>query len=99
MRVLFVSSLICLQGVLSSRVRLGELPPPQPDKDVRAPEEQWFSQILDHYNPLDERVWDQRFWANWDNYVEGGPAFLMIGGEGEASPGWLLYGAWYGWAQ
>ena len=45
------------------------------------------------------RQWNQRFWANWDNYNGNGLAFLFIGGEAEASPGWLNYGAWYEWAQ
>ena len=34
-----------------------------------------------------------------DNYVEGGPAFIMIGGEAEASPGWLNNGDWTTWAK
>ena len=31
-------------------------------------------------------------------YKEGGPVFLQIGGEGEASPGFLYNGAWLEWA-
>ena len=45
------------------------------------------------------RQWDQRFWANYDNYAGEGLAFLFIGGESEASPGWLNYGMWYEWAK
>ena len=41
------------------------------------------------------RQWNQRYWANFDNYAGEGLAFLFIGGEGEASPGWLNYGMWY----
>ena len=45
------------------------------------------------------RQWDQRFWASYDNYDGNGLAFLFIGGESEASPGWLNYGMWYEWAK
>ena len=45
------------------------------------------------------RVWNQRYWESFDNYDNDGLAFLYIGGEGEASPGWLTYGMWYEWAQ
>ena len=33
------------------------------------------------------------------SYRGSGLAFLFIGGEAEASPGWLQYGQWYKWAQ
>jgi len=71
---------------------------PQPPNKGNA-EEQYFEQVLDHFNAIDGRTWQQRFWVNLDNYVEGGPAFIFIGGEGEASPGWLNYGQWSKWAQ
>ena len=48
---------------------------------------------------VDLRQWNQRYWANFDNYDNDGLAFLFIGGESEASPGWLNYGKWYDWAQ
>ena len=44
-------------------------------------------------------MWNQRYWESFDNYDNDGLAFLYIGGEGEASPGWLTYGMWYEWAQ
>ena len=40
-----------------------------------------------------------RYSENLEFYVEGGPVFIMIGGEAEASWGWLKYGQWYKWAQ
>jgi len=55
--------------------------------------------VLDHFNAIDGRTWDQRFWENMEHYAVGGPAFIMIGGEAEASPGWLNYGQWYKWAE
>jgi len=73
-------------------------PPPSPSK-ANAPEEQYFDQVLDHFNAIDGRTWPQRFWESWENYVEGGPAFIMIGGEAEASPGWIGYGQWSKWAK
>ena len=73
-------------------------PPPFISKE-NAPEPQWFEQIRDHFNAIDGWTWSQRFWENMEHYKVGGPAFIMIGGEGEASPGWLNYGQWYKWAE
>ena len=36
---------------------------------------------------------------SFEYYEDGGPIFLQIGGEGEASPSWLSYGAWIDWAK
>merc|ERR1719153_134249 len=81
------------------RGHLKYLPPPPFEQKHAAPPEQYFEQVLDHFTATDGRTWSQRFWVNMDNYVEGGPAFIMIGGEAEASPGWLNYGAWTTWAK
>jgi len=62
-------------------------------------EEQYYEQVLDHFTATDGRMWQQRFWVNLEHYVEGGPAFIHIGGEGEANPKWLTYGQWYKWAE
>ena len=66
-------------------------------------------QVLDHFTATDGRSWNQRYWENLEFYQvvsyerflcktepkqEGGPAFIMIGGEAEASPGWLKFGQW-----
>jgi len=32
-------------------------------------------------------------------YKEGGPVFLMIGGEGTANPIWMVMGQWINYAQ
>ncbi|XP_063919924.1 putative serine protease K12H4.7 [Zophobas morio] len=72
---------------------------PKPDKrreSVRDIPEQWFTQSLDHFNPTDERTWQQRYFSN-DQYFDstaGGPVFIMIGGEGEASVSWMTRGSW-----
>jgi len=67
--------------------------------DVAGAEDQYFEQVLDHFNAIDERTWQQRYWENLEHHVEGGPAFIMIGGEAEANPKWMTYGQWYKWAQ
>merc|ERR1711970_944639 len=82
---------------LRSHLRHG--PPPPPPSKTSAPAEQYFEQVLDHFNAIDGRTWSQRFWENMEHYAVGGPAFIMIGGEAEASPGWLNYGQWYKWAE
>merc|ERR1719219_1989911 len=61
--------------------------------------EQWLDQILDHFDATNTKRWPQRYWENLGVYSGSGVGFLHIGGEAEASPGWLNYGAWYQWAQ
>ncbi len=79
-----------LPGPRKSRHRL--LKPPARVASQKPLEAQWFDQQrLDHFNPDDERVWSQRYFVNetfWD-WVDG-PVFLMLGGEGPASPEWLM---------
>lgn len=40
-----------------------------------------------------------RYFINSTWYKPGGPVFLMIGGEGEASPKWMIKGAWLVYAE
>merc|ERR1711970_980508 len=82
---------------LRSHLRHG--PPPPPPSKTSAPAEQYFEQVLDHFNPIDGRTWQQRFWENLEHYVEGGPAFIMIVGEAAANPKRMTYGQWYKWAE
>merc|ERR1711971_750096 len=82
---------LALRGLIQHR-------PAQP-RGVADPEEMWFDQVLDHFTATDGRSWNQRYWENLEFYKEGGPAFIMIGGEAEASPGWLKFGQWYKWAE
>ena len=63
------------------------------------PADQWFEQELDHFHPSDGRTWKQRFFVNDRFHRPGGPAFLMIGGEGEATPVWMVEGAWIEYAK
>lgn len=85
------SSLQFLRG----RPRGGMLVAPASDnvnvKDL--PQDQWFTQRLDHFDDSNTKTWQQRFFYNDSFHVKpNGPVFLMIGGEGEASPIWLTVG-------
>ncbi|XP_022658544.1 putative serine protease K12H4.7 [Varroa jacobsoni] len=53
------------------------------------PEILWITQRLDNFNPADRRTWKQRYMVNAKFYKTGGPVFLLLGGEGEASAKWL----------
>ncbi|CAH1101926.1 unnamed protein product [Psylliodes chrysocephalus] len=63
--------------------------------------ERWFTQHLDHFNPNDEREWQQRYFVNDEffNTTSRNVAFLQIGGEGEATADWMTNGSWYLYAQ
>ncbi|KAK3589932.1 hypothetical protein CHS0354_034949 [Potamilus streckersoni] len=64
------------------------------------PSEMWFDkQRLDHFNGADIRIWSQRYFVNDTFYKDGGPIFLMIGGEGTADPIWMVEGAWIDYAR
>merc|ERR1712012_53835 len=75
---------LALRGLVKHR-------PAQP-RGLADPPEMWFEQVLDHFTATDGRSWNQRYWENLEFYQEGGPAFIMIGGEAEASAGWLKFG-------
>ncbi|XP_075228469.1 putative serine protease K12H4.7 [Lycorma delicatula] len=67
---------------------------------IQLPEDQWFNQKLDHFDPMSNVTWKQRYGTN-DTFFRKGtdsPVFLMIGGEGEASPKWLIQGTWINYA-
>ena len=67
---------------------------------MRAPsDEMWYTQQLDHFNPADTRTWQQRFFVNDENWKQGGPVFIQIGGEGPADPIWMTEGQWIKYAQ
>jgi len=72
----------------------GMVPPPPPEAFTRRASEvqtKWFTQKFDHYN-ISSPTWQQRYLVNEAKYRPGGPIFVWIGGEGELSPTWLLYG-------
>ncbi|XP_071446706.1 putative serine protease K12H4.7 [Hetaerina americana] len=72
----------------------GLLGEPHLAQNFSFPPDQWFKQKLDHFSPSDVRTWSQRYFTNDTFYYPGGPIFLMIGGEGTASPKWMVAGQW-----
>ncbi|XP_074032602.1 putative serine protease K12H4.7 [Leptinotarsa decemlineata] len=55
-----------------------------PKEHLKDVQEHSFTQILDHFNPTDERTFQQRYFVN-KNFVNGtsiNTVFLFIGGEG-----------------
>ncbi|KAK0415706.1 hypothetical protein QR680_012075 [Steinernema hermaphroditum] len=67
----------------------GLVPPPAKADNVDAPD-QWFTQPVDNFDASNTQTWQQRFWSNDQWYTEGGPIFLMLGGEGPESNGWVV---------
>ncbi|KAG0722922.1 putative serine protease K12H4.7 [Chionoecetes opilio] len=70
--------------------RSTQLPPPPLPEGEHLPPERWFNQTLDHFAPTDNRTWQQRYFLNATFYKPGGPVLLLIGGEGPASPAWMV---------
>lgn len=50
---------------------------------AQAPEfpELYFEQPLDHFSNDTSDVFGQRYWVNSRHYVEGGPVYVLDGGE------------------
>uniref|UniRef100_A0A914UYQ5 Serine carboxypeptidase S28 n=1 Tax=Plectus sambesii TaxID=2011161 RepID=A0A914UYQ5_9BILA len=68
----------------------GLLPQPYDERDTKAEVlVHNFAQKLDHFDMSDNRVWLQEYWLNQQWYKPGGPIFLMLGGEGPDSQGWV----------
>nr|XP_012146029.1 PREDICTED: putative serine protease K12H4.7 isoform X2 [Megachile rotundata] len=100
--LLFISLInisISWQNFMRGRSRHGNLGEPILSKEYELPKEQWFPQFLDHFNPTDAHVWQQRYFVNGDYYKVGGPVFLMIGGEGAANAKWMVEGQWIEYAK
>lgn len=86
---------LCFCNVrLSRRLFQQGLGSPALQFGVELPPDQWFDQVLDHSRPGDDRTWKQRFRVSDKYYRPGGPAFLMIGGEGPANAAWMEAGSW-----
>lgn len=84
---------------MRGRSKHGNLGEPVLSKHHELPQEQWFTQFLDHFSPADARTWQQRYFVNGEYYKVGGPIFLMIGGEGTASAKWMVEGQWIEYAK
>lgn len=93
--ILPFASTICLSTshMINGRPKGGLLLPPPLPKGYKAPEENWFTQRLDHFDDSNRITWKQRFYFN-DTFrkKEDSPVFLMIGGEGTANPVWVVVG-------
>ncbi|ULU03218.1 hypothetical protein L5515_005502 [Caenorhabditis briggsae] len=50
-----------------------------------------FTQTLDHFDSSNTKTFQQRYYHNNQWYKDGGPAFLMLGGEGPESSYWVSY--------
>ncbi|EGT48966.1 hypothetical protein CAEBREN_19097 [Caenorhabditis brenneri] len=50
-----------------------------------------FTQTLDHFDSSNGKTFQQRYYHNNQWYKDGGPAFLMLGGEGPESSYWVSY--------
>uniref|UniRef100_A0A0N4VX38 Alpha/beta hydrolase n=1 Tax=Haemonchus placei TaxID=6290 RepID=A0A0N4VX38_HAEPC len=48
----------------------------------------WFVNRVNHFSDYPD-VYNQRYWYYDQWYRTGGPAFLMLGGEGAQDPSWL----------
>jgi hypothetical protein len=85
----FVSSSRFVRG----RPKGGLLPSPRFPEEHKLPDENWFTQRLDHFDDSNRKTWQQRFFYN-DTFrkKEDSPAFLMIGGEGAANAVWVVTG-------
>ncbi|XP_065208213.1 putative serine protease K12H4.7 [Planococcus citri] len=55
------------------------------DNTDDSPKTQYFVQKLDHFDPTNEETWLQRYWNVAKHHQKGGPAFLLINGEWQAS--------------
>ncbi|XP_043285971.1 putative serine protease K12H4.7 [Venturia canescens] len=92
-----IPSILAWRTFLRGRSKHG-LGAPLVTRDTNFPKEQWIQQNLDHFNPTDARTWEQRYFVNDTHWKKDGPVFLMIGGEGEASPKWMVDGQWLQYA-
>ncbi|RZF49312.1 hypothetical protein LSTR_LSTR006726 [Laodelphax striatellus] len=89
-----------LNGIGFSRRIKDPEPHPNIPQDNDSKDE-WFDQKLDHTNNSDGTTWKQRYFKRETFWKRGKsqnktnmPLFVMIGGEGEASPAWLQGGYW-----
>lgn len=78
----------------------GKVGAPKVPKGIHLPDEQFYEfQKVNHFDGSDFRYWRQRYFINNATYRAGGPIFLMLGGESEASAAWMVDGAWQQYAR
>lgn len=84
--LLVVLALTSLALALPSRVRYWGYRGERLSTQLTDENELWFDQqLVDHFDTLNHDTWSQRYFVNTTHYEEGGPVFLMIGGEGPES--------------
>ncbi|XP_065208204.1 putative serine protease F56F10.1 isoform X2 [Planococcus citri] len=71
----------------------------QTDENREETSARYFEQILDHFNPVNEVKFSQRYWRNSKYRKDDGPAFLIIQGEGHGVVDWVLGGQWVSYAE
>ncbi|XP_059473028.1 thymus-specific serine protease-like [Neocloeon triangulifer] len=83
--LLFVTSSAfgSLNGPFSPKSRL------LPAAGTTDAEQLWHTQIVDHSRPLDTRTFSQRYFMTKDHYVQGGPIFLFLDGEWDATGNYI----------
>ncbi|XP_076243025.1 putative serine protease K12H4.7 [Calliopsis andreniformis] len=96
---LLMVSLTCHvgSGVNLHRLRFRGLEDPETSNRFRSEDikEDWIVQPLDNFNAQDNRTWLMRYLENDEHFKEGGPIFIMIGGEWSISKGYLQGGLMY----
>lgn len=70
--------------------------PSTPKSDV---DEKWIDQYLDHYDYNNDNKWQMRYFENFEFFKRGGPIFIHVGGEWEASHDFLVSGHVYDMAK
>ncbi|KAF8358643.1 hypothetical protein PRIPAC_93638 [Pristionchus pacificus] len=50
----------------------------------------WFTQTFDHFNPEEERTFEQQRFYNYKYGSSDGPNFLMFGGAYPENMGWVV---------
>lgn len=76
----------------------GFVPPPVASQEQRdaagAAAELYARQRVDNFDPNNDAVFSQLYYANASFWKPGGPVFLQIGGESAIDPIWVTTGAW-----
>jgi len=56
---------------------------------VSDPSPLWYTQQVDHFDPTNFDTFQQQYYVNSTYYTPGGPVFLVLGGEGPLSAGYV----------
>ncbi|KAL7728435.1 hypothetical protein ACLKA6_005194 [Drosophila palustris] len=61
-------------------------PPRQPSRKRTNVETRWITQKLDNFDEGNDATWEDRILINDENFVDGSPIFIYLGGEWEIKP-------------